>query len=283
MTNPPDDFRLPPLTCLSGERLKGLGGGKVIVVMFRGHQTNCAEYNNVKKELRDIEDLELQGAIIRSKTQWHEEGERNTKYFLGLEKQRSNKKTMKKLEYENGKTTTDPIEILNAQTDFYRTLYSSQHAISDTLDYGEMFQYVDKIEDSDRNELDSEITFDEYESVIKSFKRGTSPGNDGLTVEFYQYFWNDLKESFVKCINQSYELNELPTSQKQSITTLFDKGKDRNFLKNWRPISLLNVDYKIISKVIANRIKSVLPKIIDVSQSGFYIRSIYERCHSNYI
>ena len=77
----------------------------------------------------------------------------------------------------------------------------------------------------------------------------------------------------------------MSSSQKQAVITLIEKkGKDRTFLENWRPISLVNVDAKIMSKVIASRIKNVLPGIIHYNQTGYVkdrfigetIRSIYD-------
>ena len=89
-------------------------------------------------------------------------------------------------------------------------------------------------------------------------KNQKSPGSDGITTEFY------------KLINFSFQKQELTELQKQSLITLLPKpGKDTTLLENWRPISLLNVDYKIITKFIANRIKKVIPNIIHESQTGF--------------
>ena len=87
------------------------------------------------------------------------------------------------------------------------------------------------------------------------------------------------------CINESFEKGEMSSSQKQAIITLIEKKeKDRSFLENWRPISLVNVDTKIMTKVIASRIKNVLPDIIHPNQTGYVkdhfigetIRSIYD-------
>ena len=70
--------------------------------------------------------------------------------------------------------------------------------------------------------------------------------------------------------NYSFELGQMSNSQKQAIITLIDKeGRDRMFLENWRPISLINVDSKIATKVIANRMKNVLPSVIHGNESGF--------------
>ncbi len=97
-----------------------------------------------------------------------------------------------------------------------------------------------------------------------------SPGSDGLTTEFYKMYWNEIKQYYVDSINFSFENGSLTELQKQGIITLLPK-KDKNALiiDNWRPISLLNVDYKIATKVIANRIKNVLNSLIDANQTGF--------------
>ncbi len=79
-----------------------------------------------------------------------------------------------------------------------------------------------------------------------------------------------MKTYLVKSFNYSLENGELTTLQKQSIINLIPKkGKDTTNLSNWRPISLLNIDYKIATKAIANRIKPTLNTIIDSSQTGF--------------
>ena len=72
----------------------------------------------------------------------------------------------------------------------------------------------------------------------------------------------------VQCFNTAFT-KEWSTSQRQAVIAVLDKGKDRSLIANWRPISLLNVDYKIISKTIAKRLKVVLPKLIHHNQVGF--------------
>ena len=97
-----------------------------------------------------------------------------------------------------------------------------------------------------------------------------SPGSDGITVEFYKIFWNTIKQHYIRSINYSFEAGSLTELQKQSIITLIPKqNNDITILDNWRPISLLNVDYKMAAKVIANRVKDSITKIIDHSQTGF--------------
>ena len=88
-------------------------------------------------------------------------------------------------------------------------------------------------------------------------KNDKSPGNDGITKEFYELFWDDIKNLLSDPINNSFSFRscELSTSQKQAVIKLIEKKTDRRLIKNWRPISLLKIDTKLISKVIAIRLK----------------------------
>ena len=110
--------------------------------------------------------------------------------------------------------------------------------------------------------------------MLECFKKLSkkSPGNDGFTAEFYSFFWNQLGKTMVNSFNYGFHKGELSISQRQSIIRLTPKkNKNLLYLKNWRPISLLNVDYKIASKAlhVALRLKKVLPAIINNTQTGY--------------
>ena len=80
-------------------------------------------------------------------------------------------------------------------------------------------------------------------------------GNDGLTKEFYVCFFAEIAAPLVKSLNHSFSVGEQSTSQRQAVITLIEKkGRDKRLIKNWRPVSLMNVDTKIASKVLALRI-----------------------------
>ena len=84
-----------------------------------------------------------------------------------------------------------------------------------------------------------------------------TPGSDGLPCEFYKVFWNDLAEILLNALNFSFETGQLSISQRRGIVKLIPKKDAELFLiKNWRPLTLLNCDYKIASKAIASRIKT---------------------------
>ena len=106
--------------------------------------------------------------------------------------------------------------------------------------------------------------------MLKEMKNNKSPGNDGFTVEFYCTFWIDLGDMFVEALNEAYNRGGMSNSQKQGVITLIEKeGKNAMDVKNYRPITLLNVDYKILSKVLARRIKEVLGEVVHHDQVGY--------------
>ena len=89
-----------------------------------------------------------------------------------------------------------------------------------------------------------------------------SPGNDGLTKEFYMTFWYDIKVTFISSLKQDKKRKELNISKRQAIIKLTEKkNKEKRYIRNWRPISLLNVDIKILSKALAKRLKELLPSL----------------------
>ena len=244
----------------------------------RPDEQNQQQYESIKTELQEIETEDAKGSIIRSKAKFIEEGEKPTRYFFNLEKRNAMKKNIKCLILPGGTKTTNPEEILEYQSSFYQTLYTSKK-----YNANEQKQYfldcnIIPLSDMDKLKCEGLITKAECDAALTLFKVNKSPGNDGITVEFYRQFWSQLGDLMVECFNYCYEHGEMTVSQRQAIITLIEKyGKDKLYIKNWRPISLLNVDYKISSKVLALRVKKVLPQIIHNDQTGYVEgRQIFE-------
>lgn len=225
----------------------------------------------VKAKLEEISDYKTQGLILRSQARWHEKGEKSNKYFLQLESRNRIKKTLKKLKREDNTYTTDAKEILQMQSEFYEKLYSLQE---DTKLEPEIHKYLETVvmptlNDEEKQSCEGLLTVEECKLALQSFKNSKAPGNDGIPAEFYKKFWPLFGPLMVAALNESYVKGELGGSQRQAVITLLDKGKDRSLIKNWRPISLLNTDYKIASKAISNRLIQHLPGLIHENQVGY--------------
>ena len=127
-----------------------------------------------------------------------------------------------------------------------------------------------KIIDDERKRCEGLLTAAECLESLKTMESNKTPGTDGIPAEFYKIFWNDIKSFLLASINASYAKGLLSISQRRGLITLIPK-KDKSlcYIKNWRPISLLNCDYKTAAKSIASRIKRVLPSVINSDQTGF--------------
>ena len=103
--------------------------------------------------------------------------------------------------------------------------------------------------------------------AMKSFSNNKSLGNDGLTEEIYETFREELKQLFMNSWNQANVSKKLVTSQRQAVIKLLEKkDKDQRLISNWRPISLLNVDYKIVSKIFACRLRKYFQILSDLNK-----------------
>ena len=118
---------------------------------------------------------------------------------------------------------------------------------------------------------------DECATALGQLKPHKSPGMDGLTAEFYRQFWPVLRDDLMAVFQTIYDNGYMSLSQRTGIIRLLYKKGDRKDVGNWRPISLLNVDYKIVAKVLANRLKTVLGSIIHPDQTCTILgRSIHD-------
>jgi len=230
--------------------------------------SNSQKINEIENEIQNMYDVKAHGAQVRSRVQILEEGEKNTKIFLNLEKSRQNRKNITSLSVD-GKRVNDPSQILNEEVKFYKNLYTSNKTVENHNIYLNETTFDHILTDTEGNACEGPISINECLLAINGMKTNKSPGLDGLTVEFYQKISNQISPLLHKSICQSYDKGELTRSQKQSIFSLIFKKGNPEDLENWRPISLLNVDYKIIARVLALRLQNVLPSIISMDQQGF--------------
>ena len=143
--------------------------------------------------------------------------------------------------------------------DFYKTLYTSRDDELINVDLnGELHNCtVAKLTDNVSESLEGELTYNEVTNVLKQMNNFKSPGTDGYTAEFIKFVWSDISYFVIKSLNFGYKRGQLSDSQKLGLITLIpQKDKAKEYIKNWRPISLLNVIYKLGSATIAERIKN---------------------------
>lgn len=220
----------------------------------------------LKTEITNLESKRMEGAIIRSRIKYREEGEKCSKYFIDLEKQNAVNKTIDSLRSADGEILTEPEAILKEQVAFYTELYTDEGVDATAQDI--LLNNLDKkLPDGYINKCEGLLSLEEATKAIKAFKNNKSPGHDGLSAEFYKTFWDILGPDFIAVSNEAFVKGNLTVSQRRGMIVLIFKKGDKLNLKNWRPISLLNIDYKIITKCLANRLRQVLHSIISPDQT----------------
>ena len=189
---------------------------------------------------------------------------------MNLEANRATQSVVHKV-IPNEQEMTDISKINNHILQFYQNLFKEKQSTSENRFNGLLNDLnISSLNSEEMFSCEGNLTEQEIYKSLTSFKNNKSPGNDGVTKEFYCCFWNDIKYIFMKSLCESKKLKQLCVSQKQAIIKLLEKSnKDKRYVANWRPISLLDIDSKIISKSLATRLKNVLGKLIDARQTAY--------------
>ena len=237
--------------------------------------TLTKEIEDTKKKLEIMEIENTKAAQIRSTIKWIQDGEKSTQFFLNLEKQNSKNNTIYNITNENNDNITDEKEIVQEIANYYEKLYSDENFDKEnSLKSFEEFSSNVKLEtlnEEQKQFLERHISEKELLDSLKSMAKGKSPGIDGLPVEFYLATWEHIKTPLLEYYNYALQEGSLADSTQTGVIALLYKGKQlpRDKLENWRPITLTCCDYKIISKLLSRRMKTVMGNIIGQYQQGF--------------
>ncbi|KAN0032303.1 hypothetical protein ACTFIV_006185 [Dictyostelium citrinum] len=168
----------------------------------------------------------------------------------------------------SNKIVTENEEILESARIYYEKLYQKKEC-NEEIHHHILQSFKRKVDPNILNSIDTPIEEDEIRLCIEKIQEGKAPGKDGLIPTFYKNHLNQIMPFLVNLFNHFLD-NEIPTEFKQGIIIIIYKNKgDPNHLDNYRPITLLNVDYKIYSKIINNRIMRFLEEVISPFQAGF--------------
>lgn len=227
-----------------------------------------------KKEVYEM--AQSKGALKRSRAKYIESGEKNTKFFLNLEKSRQSKKIIRSIKGKNGNIITSPNEILSELRKFSKDLMTATDNNNFDEVYNKLNSFIGNIShpilsEADKQFLEATITVEECESALKELNFDSSPGEDGLTPAFYVHFWEYLSKPFYESLIESIQNRKLTVTQRRALISLLYKGKDYDIqeIPSWRPISLTNTDYKIYSKVLATRVQTIIKSIISGNQVAY--------------
>ena len=229
--------------------------------------TSClGPYQSVLGRLAQMDLEAARGAQVRSRIKWVEEGEVSSAFFCRLEKKKSRDRWVSALRLPDGSVVSDPADLCSSFSDFYFSLYSASE--TDASAQETLLANLPTPLSPDLSDLcEGSLTLEECHRALVGMAKGKAPGSDGFTSEFYCKFWDIIGPDLVEVLNSCLFHGSLSLSQRRGVISLLFKKGDRLDPCNWRPISLLNVDYKIASRAIAGRLLKVIHAVVHTDQT----------------
>ena len=193
-----------------------------------------------------------------------------TRQFFAKIKSRNKKEDIVELRRnDEEKKTKDEKKMKKIMKEFYSDLWKKRKIVKDSQ--AKLLATMKKrIKNNERIKIETDLKEEEVKKCIKLLKNNKEPGIDGITAEFYKSFVSVIP-CLTSVLKQVVKLGSLSGTQKTAVVQVIFKKKDRTLLKFYRPISLLCVDYKILAKIIAERIKPTLKYVIHQDQQGYVI------------
>ena len=223
------------------------------------------DLEDTKKNLKGYFEEESRHIVFRAKVENLEKGEKCNSFFF--RKLHSGHTPLSELRDETGTLQKGKEAVMQVVEDYYTNLYSPKETDSEAADRF-LSGITNQIDPAGSSAVNAPLVLEELHSAAKSFRRGRTPGCDGLPVELYVALWDLVGPDLLELYEEMVVEGRMPPSLREGMITILYKRKgERSDLKHWRPISLLNVDYKILAKVLANRLKSVIGQIIHPDQT----------------
>ena len=218
------------------------------------------------QKIKEIVEKRLKASYIRARMREIREETGSKEWYERMEKKRGMKKCMSSLIASNGNEITEKDDVVNEAQKFYEFLFSKLDTVKSSQD--RLLEKVEgKLSFEQRKECEGFISEGEAYAALSQMHNDKTPGIDGLPKEFYQENWETVGLDLVDVLNAVFFEGEMSRSMRRAVIILLFKKGDPRLLKNWRPISLLTCDYKIVSKVMANRLKVVIPNLIGMAQT----------------
>eukprot|EP00253_Pinus_taeda_P031803 PITA_31803 len=214
---------------------------------------------------------------LRSRALWIQAGDANTKFFHNFAKSRKISNTNWKLPTPDGQIADTFNKLAHLGTSHIRELYKCPREVNlpDIINVATHFPRF--VEEEDVGELNIPVSVEELEGVMKWFKKDKSPSPDGWTIEFYLAFLNVLGQDLLGVIEERRTTGSIYHAINSTFIALIPKSDTPESFDDYRPISLCNCLYKIISKTIVNRLRPILSRSITPQQFAFLeSRQIHE-------
>jgi hypothetical protein len=239
----------------------------------------------LRKEVNDLIELEDLKWRQKAKQHWLQFGDKNSKYFHACVNQRRKNNQIKQIQNRLGVVCREQETIEEAFVDYFKTLFQATR-----IENVEkcLVGMESRITDEMNEHLLQPCTPEEVSQALQQMGPLKAPGPDGFSADFYQQNWGTVGDEVCRAISKFISIGVMDLEINATHIVLVPKKPKPTSVSDFRPISLCNVIYKLTSKVLANRLKGVLPFIISANQSAFIpgrlisdnILAAYETLHS---
>ena len=223
-------------------------------------------YQSVLQQLAALDVEVAKGAQVRARARWIEEGETSSSYFFRLEKKRGSDRWIAAVRNDDGQIVASPEGLCSSFSAFYSSLFTAEP--TDPIAQESLLRHIESsLPPAQSESCEGLLSVEECSEALSGMAKRKAPGLDGLPAEFYLKLWHVLGHDLVDVLNSCYVAGSLTLSQRRGIISLSFKKGDRLDMRNWRPISLLNVDYKLAARAIAGRLLKVIHLVVAEDQT----------------
>lgn len=199
----------------------------------------------------------------RAKLHWLDIGDQNNKTFHRAIKSRQAQNMIREIRCGNGNVVNTHSEIKQEAESFFSEFINRIPENFQGIDEEELQNLLDfRCSEEDSRLLEEEATAEEIRKILFGMPNNKSPGPDGYPAEFFKSTWSVLAQDFTIAVQSVFKFGFLPKGVNSTILALVPKKLDSLEMRDYRPITCCNVLYKFASKIVANRLKMLLPRII---------------------
>lgn len=255
------------------------------LIQLHDNGVQMDEERQIMEELDSLLEQEELKWQQRAKVNWLQHGDRNSKYFHAAATQKNRRSRILEIQDISGQRCTTKEAIEEAFVSYFQELFIG----GTQLEVDQCIQALDKkVTDSMNDNLVAEVTVEEISRALHQMPPLKAPGPDGFSACFFQQNWALVHKEVCEAIIHFFNTGMLDSSINITHIALIPKVANPYIVSEFRPISLCNVIYKVLSKVLANRLKTILPAIISPTQSAFIpgrlitdnILAAYETMHT---
>ena len=246
--------------------IKNLSGSSVSGILSSQDHIRISE---LRSKMQHLMDHELRSALLQSRMTWENSGDANTKYFHAVASTHRNQNTIWGLEDDMGNLIEDDKGLKDLGVKYFSKNFRDDNQTNIVAQLKVIRLFASFILPKETERLSLQITLEEFEHALRSFKRDKSPGPDGCPVEFFLAFFDILGNDLLEEVEYSRLDGRVLPSMNSTFISLIPKKENPLTFADFRPISLCNLVYELIAKIASLLLKPFLDKFISSQQFGF--------------